>query len=130
MSRSACCLAISAACFAALLPAAEARDTGIRVAAPLTEAEGKIAPEEAVRIVAQKLRYKPARNSHLVLDRTEQREGREYHVLQGYNLVITNPANQTGHTATWGWFFVDTKTGASFQWDLVEDKLVVIQPLR
>jgi len=130
MSRLSCCLALAVVCVAGLVAAAKARDASVRVAAPLAEAKGRITPEEAVRIVAEKLRYKAAKNSHLVLDLTEQREGREYHVLQGYNLVITDPANQTGHTATWGWFFVDTQTGAAFHWDLVEDKLVAIKPLR
>lgn len=93
------------------------------------KADGKVTAEEAVRIVATKLRYKASPNSHLVVDRTERREGRDYHVLQGYNLIITDPVNQTGHTATWGWFFVDTETGEAFRWDLVEDKLAEIEPM-
>jgi hypothetical protein len=130
MLRTLCCVALAAIFCAAFLSPAVARGEVTPVPAPSAEAEGKITPEEAVRIVAEKLRYKPAKNSHLVADRTERREGREYHVVQGYNLIITNPANQTGHSATWGWFFVDMKTGAAFRWDLVEDKLVAIKPLR
>lgn len=123
------CLALAAVCGAAFLLVGTAHAEPNQTAAHLAGAEGKITPEEAVRIVGEKLRYKPAKNSHLVADRTERREGREYHVVQGYNLIITDPANQTGHSATWGWFFVDMKTGAAFRWDLVEDKLVAIKPL-
>ena len=92
--------------------------------------EGKFTAEEAVRIVAEKLCYESSPNSHLVVDRMEKRSGRDYHVLQGYNLIITDPVKQTGHAATWGWFLVDTKTGEAFRWDLVEDKLADIQPMR
>jgi hypothetical protein len=60
----------------------------------------------------------------LIVDRREQRNGRNYFVLQGYNLVITDPVQKTGHTATWGWFFVDAKTGTAYEWNLAQDRLV------
>lgn len=91
---------------------------------------GEIRAEDTVRIVSQKLDFQPRKNSRLVVDRREQRNGRNYFVLQGYNLIITDPVQQTGHTATWGWFFVDAKTGAAYEWDLIQDRLVPVQPNR
>jgi hypothetical protein len=85
---------------------------------------GEIRAEDAVRIVSQKLGFKPRNTSRLVVDRREQRNGRNYFVLQGYNLVITDPVQKTGHTATWGWFFVDAKTGTAYEWNLAQDRLV------
>jgi hypothetical protein len=85
---------------------------------------GEIRAEDAVRIVSQKLGFKPRSTSRLDVDRREQRNGRTYFVLQGYNLVITDPVQKTGHTATWGWFFVDSKTGTAYEWNLAQDRLV------
>lgn len=87
----------------------------------------EIRAEDAVRIVSQKLGFKPQNNSHLVVDRSEQRKGGDYFVLHGYNVVITDPVQQTGHTATWGWFFVDAQTGAAYEWDVIQDRLVPLQ---
>lgn len=94
---------------------------------PQGSSRKEIRAEDAVRIVSQKLGFEPRNNSHLVVDRLEQRNGRNYFVLHGYNLVITDPVQQTGHTATWGWFFADAQTGASYEWDVIQDRLVPLQ---
>lgn len=88
-----------------------------------------IGEEEAVRIVADKLGFEPAKNRHLVFDHMQKRDGRDYFVVHGYDRVITSP-DGTGHTATWGWYYVDARTGAARQWDLVDDKLLPIRPLK
>ena len=87
-------------------------------------APSRIGPEDAVRIVSRRIGYRPAKNSRLEADGPRVRNGRKYFVVQGYNIVITDPVRQTGHTSTWGWFYVDAKTGAAYEWNLVEDKLI------
>lgn len=97
---------------------------------PQGSSRGEIRSADAVRIVSQKLGFQPRGNSRLVVDRREERNGRTYFVLQGYNLVITDPVQKTGHTATWGWFFVDAKTGAAYEWNVIQDRLVPLSPSR
>ena len=91
--------------------------------AGLLDSKGKITPEEAVQIIARKLGRLKVKKSHLDFDRTEDRDGRSYHVVHGYEVVVDDPVTGDGHTATWGWFFVDRKSGAAYKWDLAEDKL-------
>ena len=85
---------------------------------------GKITPDEAVQILFRKIGRSMGKKSHLAFDRTEDREGRSYHVVHGYEVVVDDPKTGDGHTATWGWFFVDQKTGTAYKWDLAEDKLI------
>ncbi len=91
--------------------------------------KGPISTKEAERIVAGKLGFTPRRGSTLVYESNEIREGRKYLVIHGYNTVIDSP-NGAGHTATWGWYMVDSASGAAFEWDLTDDKLMPIRPLR
>ena len=92
-------------------------------------AQGPISSQEAEGIVAGKLNYTPRRGSNLVYESNEVRGGRTYLVIHGYDLVIDSP-NGEGHTATWGWYMVDEASGTAFKWDLADDKLVPIRPLR
>lgn len=89
----------------------------------------RITEDEAVRMVAKKLGFEPAKNRHLLFDHVEKRDGREYLVVHGYDLVIDSP-DGTGHTATWGWYYVDAQTGAPYEWDLADDKLLPIKLLK
>ncbi|MEI6035453.1 MAG: hypothetical protein WCS65_14375 [Verrucomicrobiae bacterium] len=118
-----------AALFALVLavPAIHARQAagaGDAGSASTFGSSGMITPEEAVRIIAKKLGRPLGKQNHLVFDRTEDRSGRSYHVVHGYEVVIDDPKTGEGHTATWGWFFVDRKDGAAYIWDLAEDQLV------
>jgi hypothetical protein len=91
---------------------------------------GRIDEKRAERIVAEKLGFKPAKRRFLLFDHVEERGGREYLVLHGYDLVIDDPTEGTGHTATWGWYYVDAQSGEAFEWDLAADQLRPIKPLR
>ena len=84
----------------------------------------RITPEEALQIVARKLGRSKVKNTHLAVDHTEDRDGRSYHVIHGYDVVVDDEKTGEGHTATWGWFFVDQKSGAAYKWDIAEDKLI------
>jgi DNA-directed RNA polymerase beta subunit len=86
--------------------------------------------QQAVRIVQEKLGWELSKNGRLEFDHMQEREGRNYLVVHGYELVIDDPANGTGHTATWGWYYVDAVTGAAFRWDLAGDKLIPIKKLK
>lgn len=88
-----------------------------------------IGQNDAERIVAEKLDFKPAKNRHLIFDHMQKREGRDFLVVHGYDLVIDSP-DGSGHTATWGWYYVDARSGAAYEWDLGNDKLLPIKPLR
>lgn len=96
-----------------------------------TEKDGgkRITQEQAVQIVSEKLGYKPKKGSHLEYDHADERGGRSYLVVHGYEFV-RDSADGSGHTATWGWYYVDAETGASFEWDLANDKLSPIQTRR
>lgn len=104
---------------------------GITKAAPaLAQTPVRLSEKDAQRIVAQKLNFKPATGRYLLSDSIQQRDGHDYIVVHGYDLVIDDPANGTGHTATWGWYYVDAQTGAAYNWDLAADKLEPIKPLQ
>jgi len=79
-------------------------------------------PEKAVEIVWKALGRSPRKNSFLDFDREENRAGKNYYVLQGYNRV-KDPRDGTSQTSTWGWFFVDAKTGQPYELDYAEDVL-------
>ena len=97
-------------------------DAAVGLARPLGST--KITPEEALQIIARKLGPSKIKKTHLAIDRTEERDGRNFHVIHGYDVVIDDPKTGEGHTATWGWFFVNQKTGAAYKWDIAEDKLI------
>lgn len=103
----------------------ESDDTFSREPVP----QQSISEDEAVRMVAKKLGFEPVKNRHLLFDHVEKREGREYLVVHGYDLVVDSP-DGTGHTATWGWYYVDAQTGAPYEWGLADDKLLPIKPLK
>lgn len=63
----------------------------------------------------------------LRVDRTEEREGRKYYVIQYAEFVVENPETGEGHTATSGWYYVDFETGKVFSWNLVEDVLIDVR---
>lgn len=102
----------------------EGEDTFSREPVP----SGGIGQDEAVRIVAGKLDFKPAKHRYLLFDHTEKLAGRYYLVVHGYDLVIDSPAGD-GHTATFGWYYVDALTGAAFNATLGDDNLLPIKPL-
>lgn len=89
----------------------------------------RVGEKQAERIVAEKIGFKPANGRHLKFDSVQQRDGRDCLVVHGYDVVIDNPGSGTGHTATWGWYYVDARTGAAFSWGPPEDKLIQIEPL-
>jgi hypothetical protein len=97
---------------------------------PEPPAPTPLGEEDAERLVAEKLRFVPAKGRHLVFDHVKERGGRSYLVVHGYDLVIDDPVNGTGHTATWGWYYVDAQTGVDYEWDLASDALRPIKPLR
>jgi len=88
---------------------------------PRTATVGSLSEKAAIQKVLDKI--KPAKSARLKVDRTEEREGRSYFVIQGYEVVIDDPKTGLGHTATWGWYYVDRQSGAVFEWDIVEDVL-------
>jgi hypothetical protein len=85
-------------------------------------AHSAITTDDAVEIVWKTLGQSPGNNSFLFFDREDQRNGKNYFVLQGYNRVY-DPIDGTSHTSTWGWFYVDSKTGEPFLLDFAEDTL-------
>ena len=97
--------------------------------APGPAALSGIGQHDAERIVAEKLNFKPAKNRHLLFDHVQKRDGRDFLVVHGYDLVIDGP-DGSGHTATWGWYYVDARSGAAYEWDLANDKLLPVKPLR
>lgn len=90
----------------------------------------KVGEQQAVRIVLEKLGWGLPEKGRLEFDHVQERQGRNYLVVHGYELVIDDPVSGTGHTATWGWYYVDSGTGAAFEWDLAADKLIPIKKLK
>ncbi len=82
-----------------------------------------ISEKEAVNNVVKKVRRPIPNKSYITVERIEEREGRYYYLTHIYENIIDDPKTSTGHTATWGWYFVDQQNGSVFEWDLVTDKL-------
>ena len=84
-----------------------------------------LSEREAVDCVRKKVTLpKPERNRFVEVDRVESRNGRRYYVVHGYHNVIDDPKTKEGHTATFGWYFVDCASGSVFALDLATDRLV------
>ncbi len=82
-----------------------------------------ITEKEAVTAVTKKIGRPLPDKSYITVERIEEREGRFYYLTHIYENVIDDQKTGTGHTATWGWYFVDQQSGNVFEWDLAEDKL-------
>ena len=89
-------------------------------------AQGALGPEEAVEVAWKALGRSPGKNSFLVIDREENRNGKDYFVLQGYSRNYDRN-DGTSNTANWGWFFVDAKTGETFEWNMGDDELLKVK---
>ena len=92
---------------------------------PLIAASARgLSERDAVQCVTAKVTLpKPEKNRVVEVDRVEKRKGRNYYVVHGYHIVIDDPKTQEGHTATFGWYFVDCSTGSVFLWDMISDTL-------
>lgn len=64
-----------------------------------------ITEAQAVKLVKDK--YYPKAPSQLIIE-VEDSEGTIY-LVHAYEIVVDDP--ETAHTATWGWYHVDKKTG-------------------
>lgn len=64
------------------------------------------------------------KNYFIQYDNTQSRDGREYYVIHIYESVVDDPATGEGHTATYGWYWVDKQTGKAFEEDLGSNKLI------
>jgi len=82
-----------------------------------------ITEKEAVGAVTKKIGRPLPDKSYITVERMEEREGRFYYLAHIYENVIDDAKTGTGHTATWGWYFVDQQNGNVYEWDLAEDKL-------
>jgi hypothetical protein len=65
-----------------------------------------ITEAQAVKLVKDK--YFPKAPSQLIIE-VENSEGNTY-LVHAYEIVIDDPETEAGHTATWGWYYVDKKT--------------------
>lgn len=66
-----------------------------------------ITKAQAVKFVKEK--YYPKAPSQLIIE-VDSSNGSTY-VVHAYEIVIDDPKTGEGHTATWGWYDVDKKTG-------------------
>ncbi|SQC02509.1 hypothetical protein [Clostridium tetanomorphum] len=77
-----------------------------------------ITSNEAVDIVK---RFFPQLNSDAIIeyDHTENINGKDYYVVHIYSIV-------NNHTATVGWYCVDTNTGKAYEWNLANGTLAIL----
>ncbi|MDQ0496912.1 stalk domain-containing protein [Paenibacillus brasilensis] len=66
-----------------------------------------ITKAQAVKLVKEK--YFPKAPSQLIIE-VDNTEGNTY-LIHAYEVVIDDPNTGAGHTATWGWYYVDMKSG-------------------
>lgn len=53
-------------------------------------------------------------------DHNDKKDGIDYYVIHAYE-------NMEDHVATIGWYYVNVNTGESFEWDLINDKLIPLK---
>ncbi|QGU94437.1 hypothetical protein GOM49_04365 [Clostridium bovifaecis] len=78
----------------------------------------EVTPERAVQIVLELTADKSENTA--AFDREEVRDGVKYYVIQVFD-------NMPTHTAARGWYFVNSKDGIVYEWDLASDKLNLIK---
>jgi len=88
--------------------------------------EWKATPDEAIKFVAAAARktVKIAGNMHFEMTEERVENGRTYYVVHGYEVVVDDEKTGSGHTATFGWYCVDKKTGSVYELDMATDKIV------
>lgn len=85
----------------------------------VNKAESNMTPEEAVKSVIRHIKNN-ASSVKYSYDHTQKRDDKSYYVIQVYE-------DMKDHTATLGWYYVDSKTGKVYEWNLVEDKLNLVK---
>lgn len=80
--------------------------------------DNKITPDDAVKII-KAIVIKDGSPVKVAMDHIQLRDGHYYYVIRLYE-------SMPDHSATLGWFYVETSTGKAFEWDLANDKLIPI----
>lgn len=63
--------------------------------------------QQARTFVKEKYYPNPPKQLHIAIDHSDENE----YVIHAYENVIDDPKTGAGHTATWGWYYVNKKTG-------------------
>ena len=63
----------------------------------------------------------------LTLDRTENKDGKDYFVVQYSENVVDNAKSGDAHSATIGWYYVEQKTGKVYLYDVAGDQLTLVK---
>ena len=79
--------------------------------------------QEAVNIVAEIVGDLPE-GYHLRFDHKEERDHKQYFVVQHYESVIDDPETGEGHTATSAWYYVEETTGNVYTMDIAKNELI------
>lgn len=58
------------------------------------------------------------KNNYVIYDHMDDVDGTLYYVLHGFESVIDNEETGVGHSATWGWYYLDAVDGVVYEWDL------------
>lgn len=66
----------------------------------------------------------PPKDWYLEVDHTDMVGGRDYYVVHYYEEVIDDPKTGVGHTATYGWYYVDRESGDVYEMDMTTGELV------
>lgn len=71
-------------------------------------AKNKLTEDDAVSLIRAQQHLEDNRNVHVEVDHIEESR----YVVHVYEIVIDDESTGMGHTATWGWYYVDMNTGA------------------
>lgn len=85
--------------------------------------DGKLDEDSAVKELSKYFDPAVVAKAKFRVDRIEENKGREYFVIQAFEVVVDDPKTGVGHTATWGWFFVDRLSKKVYELDMGDDKL-------
>jgi hypothetical protein len=81
-----------------------------------------ITQEDAVELVT-KVVGPIAKGSYVSFDHEGIEDNVEYYVIHYYEIIIDDPKTGVGHTATFGWYFVDKANGDVYEMDIATGKL-------
>lgn len=90
--------------------------------------EWKATPDEAIRFAAEAAKRTAGIAGRMRFELSDDRvEGQKtYYVVHGYEVVVDDEKTGEGHTATFGWYCVDKKTGKVYEIDMATDRLVPV----
>lgn len=82
----------------------------------------RITESQAIEKVAQIVGTLP-KGFYLEIDHVGTVDNKEYYIVHFYETVVDDEKTKTGHSVTYGWYYVDSSSGNVYEMDMVTGKL-------